>query len=62
MDDFKLASLPQSRTILRKFVKNDVMFNDLVLLLEDSCLSSFQLRDILVFNNSFEKIKSAIIE
>ena len=45
---------------MSKFVKNKAKFDELSSYLEDDCMSTFQLKDILTFNNDFESIKSEL--
>jgi hypothetical protein len=62
LTDFKLLTLPTARQILRKFVKNEDKFKEIMELMDEECMSGFQLRDILSSNNDFESIKSSIKE
>lgn len=57
ISDFKLTSIQTARQILGKFVKNKSKFDELSSYLEDNCMSTFQLRDLLTFNNDFDSIK-----
>lgn len=58
--DFKLITVQTARQILSKFVKNKSKFEELSSLLEDNVMSTFQLRDILTFNNDFESLKKEL--
>ena len=60
LNDFKLISVQTARQILAKFVKNSAKFEELSAILEDNVMSTFQLRDILTFNNDFESLKSEL--
>ena len=60
LNDFKLISVQTAKQILAKFVKNPAKFEELSAILEDNVMSTFQLRDILTFNNDFESLKSEL--
>merc|ERR1719326_2407404 len=59
-DDFTLLNQNQARVILKGFVKNDELLEQLVEMIENDTLSGFQLKDICTNNYGFESIKNAI--
>lgn len=59
-EDFAVLNQNQARQILKGFVKNDELLEELVEMIENDTLSGFQLKDICTNNYGFESIKSAI--
>lgn len=59
-EDFTLLNQNQARMILKGFIKNDELLEELVELVDSDMLSGFQLKDICTNNYGFEQIKSAI--
>ena len=59
-EDFTLLNQNQARMILKGFIKNDELLEELVELVDSDMLSGFQLKDICTNNYGFEQIKNAI--
>ena len=53
-EDFTLLNQNQARMILKGFIKNDDLLEELVELVDSDMLSGFQLKDICTNNYGFE--------
>jgi hypothetical protein len=59
-EEFKVLSQNGARHIIKKFIPNNNMVEEIVETLEADTLTGFQMRDIMVQNHSADKIKEAI--
>lgn len=59
-NDFRYIDSNQAHKIINTYVKNSEMMNVLLGFIEEKSITGFQLKDILVENFTFEKIKAAI--
>jgi len=59
-EDFKYLTSNQVRSIIAKFVKNKIMLEELVDMVDDQIITGFQLKDLMRANYSLKHIKTAI--
>merc|ERR1712083_384708 len=59
-DEFKVLSQNGARHIIKKFIPDNSMVEQIVESMEPDTLTGFQMRDIMIQNHSVEKIMEAI--